>query len=89
MTHQEEAYLLQEVNKFSLNSAPPKIKRFYRKLAVRKLKREYGLPLLDIDNFGFKTEIPDKPLKDSNRVLDRSIFWRRLRIIRATTTRIQ
>lgn len=71
MTHQEEAYLLQEVNKFSLNSAPPKIKRFYRKLAVRKLKREYGLPLLDIDNFGFKTEIPDKPLKDSNRVLDR------------------
>ncbi|XP_076234847.1 ada2a-containing complex component 2 isoform X2 [Calliopsis andreniformis] len=71
MTHQEEAYLLQQVNKPSLNLAPPKIRRFYRKLAVRKLKREYGLPILDIDNFGFKTEMPDKPSKDSDRVLDR------------------
>lgn len=71
MTHQEEAYLLQQVNKSALNSAPPEVRRLYRKLAVRKLKREYGLPVLDIDNFGFKSEIPDKPLKDSGRVLDR------------------
>ncbi|KZC06518.1 Cysteine-rich protein 2-binding protein [Dufourea novaeangliae] len=71
MTHQEEAYLLQQVNKSNINSAPPAIRRFHRKLATRKLKREYGLPLLDIDNFGFKTEILDKPLKDSGRVLDR------------------
>ncbi|OAD56121.1 Cysteine-rich protein 2-binding protein [Eufriesea mexicana] len=71
MTHQEEAYLLQQVNKSILNSATPEIRRFYRKLTVRKLKREYGLPLLDIDNFGCKAEILDKPLKDSGRVLDR------------------
>ncbi|CAK9813772.1 Cysteine-rich protein 2-binding protein [Anthophora quadrimaculata] len=71
MTHQEEVYLLQQVNKSVLNSAPPEIRRFYRKLAVRKLKREYGLPILDIDNFGCKTEVVDKPLKDSGRVLDR------------------
>ncbi|CAL7949930.1 unnamed protein product [Xylocopa violacea] len=71
MTYQEETYLLQQVNKTALNSAPPEIRRFYRKLAVRKLKREYGLPLLDIDNFGSKTEVLDKPLKDSGRVLDR------------------
>ncbi|XP_068981366.1 cysteine-rich protein 2-binding protein [Bombus flavifrons] len=84
MTHQEEAYLLQQVNKSTLNSAPSEIRRFYRKLAVRKLKREYGLPILDIDNFGFKTEILEKPLKDSGRVLDRffgddlSLFEQRL-----------
>ncbi|XP_043255235.1 cysteine-rich protein 2-binding protein [Colletes gigas] len=71
MTHQEEAYLLQQVNKSALNSAPPEIRRFYRKLTVRKLKREYGLPVLDIDHFGFKTEIPDRPLKEFGRVLDR------------------
>ncbi|XP_076762459.1 ada2a-containing complex component 2 isoform X2 [Xylocopa sonorina] len=71
MTYQEETYLLQQVNKTALNSAPPEIRRFYRKLAVRKLKREYGLPLLDIDNFGCKAAVLDKPLKDSGRVLDR------------------
>nr|XP_033324354.1 cysteine-rich protein 2-binding protein isoform X2 [Megalopta genalis] len=71
MTSQEEAYLLQQVNKSALNSAPPEIRRFYRKLAVRKLKREHGLPLLDVDNFGFKAEEPHKSLKDSDRVLDR------------------
>ena len=84
MTLQEEAYLLQQVNKSTLNTAPPEIRRFYRKLAVRKLKREYGLPTLDIDNFGCKTKIHDKPLKDSGRVLDRffgddlSLFEQRL-----------
>ncbi|XP_076656989.1 cysteine-rich protein 2-binding protein isoform X1 [Halictus rubicundus] len=71
MTNQEEAYLLQQVNKSALNSAPPEIRRFYRKLAVRKLKREYGLPLLDVDNFGLKTESSHKSLTNSDRVLDR------------------
>ncbi|XP_043792788.1 cysteine-rich protein 2-binding protein [Apis laboriosa] len=71
MTHQQETYLLQQVNKSTLNCASSEIRRFYRKIAVRKLKREYGLPLLDIDNFGCKAEILDKPLKDSGRVLDR------------------
>ena len=51
MTHQQETYLLQQVNKSTLNCASSEIRRFYRKIAVRKLKREYGLPLLDIDNF--------------------------------------
>lgn len=71
MTHHEEAYLLQQVSKSALVSAPPEIRRLYRKLAIRKLKREYGLPILDIDKFGQKTEILDKPLKDTGRVLDR------------------
>ncbi|XP_053985719.1 cysteine-rich protein 2-binding protein isoform X1 [Hylaeus volcanicus] len=71
MTHQEETYLLQQINKSALNSAAPEIRRFYRKLTVRKLKREYGLPLLDIDHYGCKAEIPDRPLKEFGRVLDR------------------
>ncbi|KAG7203024.1 hypothetical protein KM043_010149 [Ampulex compressa] len=71
MTHQEEAYLLQRVNKSYLSSAPPSIRRYYRKLSVRKLKREYGLPLLDIDRFGSKTDVSNRPLKDEDRVLDR------------------
>lgn len=73
MTYQEESYLLQRANKSALKSAPPAIRRFYRKLAVRKLKREYNLPLLDIDNFGCKKRMHDAPFKDrqTGRVLDR------------------
>ncbi|KAI4500785.1 hypothetical protein M0802_003996 [Mischocyttarus mexicanus] len=70
MTHQEEAYLLQKVNKRYLYSAFPSTRRLYRKLVVRKLKREYGLPLLNIDNFGRK-EISKRHFKECNQVLDR------------------
>nr|XP_050867166.1 cysteine-rich protein 2-binding protein isoform X1 [Vespula vulgaris] len=70
MTHQEEAYLLQRVNKRYLYSASPSARRLYRKLVVRKLKREYGLPLLDIDHFGSK-EVSKRHFKECDRVLDR------------------
>lgn len=71
ITRQEEVYLLQKVNKTDLNTAPPLIRRLYRKLAVRKTKREYGLPLLDIDCFGSKSGTCVKPSKNNDRVLDR------------------
>ncbi|XP_015188099.1 PREDICTED: cysteine-rich protein 2-binding protein isoform X1 [Polistes dominula] len=71
MTHQEEAYLLQRVNKRYLYSAFPSTRRLYRKLYVRKLKREYGLPLLNIDHFGCKEEVSKRHFKKNDRVLDR------------------
>ncbi|XP_029161138.1 cysteine-rich protein 2-binding protein-like [Nylanderia fulva] len=69
ITYQEEAYLLQKINKTDLSRAPAAVKRLYRKLAVRKIKREYRLPLLDIDRFGSKPT--SVILKDNGRVLDR------------------
>lgn len=69
MTHQEEVYLLQRINKTDLSRAPTAVKRLYRKLAVRKMKREYQLTLLDIDRFGSKPT--SSILKDNGRVLDR------------------
>ncbi|XP_066587744.1 cysteine-rich protein 2-binding protein [Prorops nasuta] len=84
MTNQEELYLLQKFNKSNLKFATPVIRRFYRKLAVRKLKREYSLPLLDIDQFKSRSEIK-KSFEGTSRVLDRffgedldSIFEQRL-----------
>lgn len=71
MTYQEELYLLQRIKKTDLSKAPPAVKRLYRKLAVRKIKREYQLPLLDIDHFGSKLRSSAILAKDSGRVLDR------------------
>lgn len=71
MTRQEEVYLLQRVNRTDLNRTTHANKRLYRKLAVRKIKREYGLSLLDIDCFGSKSGPLAKPLKNNDRVLDR------------------
>ncbi|KAL0116958.1 hypothetical protein PUN28_010081 [Cardiocondyla obscurior] len=72
MTRQEEAYLLQKVSKTNINNAPPAIKRLYRKLAVRKIKREYGLALLDVDcYFGSKSGAFATSSKNNDRVLDR------------------
>ncbi|EZA53926.1 Cysteine-rich protein 2-binding protein [Ooceraea biroi] len=72
MTAQEEAYLLQTLNKTDLDKAPPVVRRLYRKLAVRKTKRERGLPLLDIDQAsGSKSGASAIPSKDNGRVLDR------------------
>lgn len=74
MTRQEEAYLLQKVGKTDLDKAPAVIRRLYRKLAVRKTKREYRLPLLDIDGYygstAFATPLSSKN-HDQQRVLDR------------------
>lgn len=71
MTYQEELYLLQRIKKTDLSKAPPAVKRLYRKLAVRKIKREYQLPLLDIDRFGSKLRSSAILSKDNGRVLDR------------------
>lgn len=71
MTHQEEAYLLQRISKVDLNKAPHAVRRLYRKLALRKTKREYRLPLLDIDRFGSKSGTLVISLKNNDRVLDR------------------
>ncbi|XP_032663541.1 cysteine-rich protein 2-binding protein [Odontomachus brunneus] len=71
MTYQEEVYLLQKVNKTDLYKAPCLVRRLYRKLAVRKTKREFGLPLLDVDCFESKSRAFAKPSKSNDRVLDR------------------
>ena len=74
MSYNEEAYLLQSVNKSDLKSLTPSVRRLYRKLAVRKLKREYSLPLFDIDRFTTNPEANRKLQKQNNRILDR--FYR-------------
>lgn len=72
MTRQEEAYLLQRTSKTDLDKAPLAIRRLHRKLAVRKTKREYRLPLLDVDRyFGSKSGAFATPSKSNDRVLDR------------------
>lgn len=71
MTYQEELYLLQRIKKTDLTKAPPAVKRLYRKLTVRKIKRENQLPLLDIDRFGSKLRSSAILSKDNGRVLDR------------------
>lgn len=74
MTRQEEAYLLQRVSKTDLDKASPAVRRLYRKLAVRRMKREYRLALLDVDHtLGSKSEAAAaaEPSKNNDRVLDR------------------
>ncbi|OXU25676.1 hypothetical protein TSAR_006051 [Trichomalopsis sarcophagae] len=77
MSEREEEYLLQKIEQYKhlLDRAPPSVQRLYRKLAVRKLKRQYGLPILNIDTFGkdleFKALLQAK--KKGNMVLDRFI----------------
>lgn len=72
ISEREEAYLLQKIKKRKLDSAPPSVRRLYRKLCVRKLKREYSLRILDVDQFGIKSVYP-KIQKKGNRVLDRFV----------------
>ncbi|XP_011502622.1 PREDICTED: cysteine-rich protein 2-binding protein [Ceratosolen solmsi marchali] len=76
MSEREEEFLLQKIEQYKhlLDTAPPTVRRLYRKLANRKLKRQYGLPLLNIDTFGKETkkDIP-KMKKKCNTVLDRFI----------------
>lgn len=73
MSEQEEVYILQKVDKRHLDSAPPAIRRLYRKLAVRKLKREHSLPIFDLDSFGCKPDLSQRNCKGNNRVLDRFV----------------
>ncbi|KAK0157635.1 hypothetical protein PV328_011347 [Microctonus aethiopoides] len=71
MSKYEEEYLLSSVNKSQLDTMPIDVRRFYRKLAVRKLKRERNLPLLDIDTFGIKLTKSNN--KEYDRIIDRYI----------------
>lgn len=76
MSEREEEYLLQKIEQYKhlLDGAPPSVKRLYRKLAVRKLKRQYGLPILNIDTFGKDLEFKALQVKKKgNIVLDRFI----------------
>lgn len=73
MSDQEEAYILQKVDKRHLEVAPPAIRRLYRKLAVRKLKREHGLAIFDLDSFGCKQDTSQRNRKGNSRVLDRFV----------------
>ncbi|XP_046424071.1 cysteine-rich protein 2-binding protein isoform X1 [Neodiprion fabricii] len=73
MSEQEESYILQKADKRHLDSAPPAVRRLYRKLAVRKLKREHGLPVFDLDSFGCKSDFLQRNRKRNNRVLDRFV----------------
>ncbi|XP_048510637.1 cysteine-rich protein 2-binding protein isoform X2 [Athalia rosae] len=73
MSDLEEAYIVQKVDRRHLELASPAMKRFYRKLAVRKLKREHGLPIFDFDHFGCKSDSSERTNARNNRVLDRFI----------------
>ena len=73
ISEREEAYLLQKINKRQLDSAPPSVRRLYRKLFVRKLKREYSLRVFDVDQFGINSDVSSKVQKKGNRVLDRFV----------------
>ncbi|XP_011306005.1 cysteine-rich protein 2-binding protein [Fopius arisanus] len=73
MSNYEVCYLLQGVNKKRLESAPPSIRRFYRKLALRKIKYDCNLPVLDIDSFTLKSDKENMKMmmRRRNRVIDR------------------
>ncbi|XP_014212398.1 cysteine-rich protein 2-binding protein [Copidosoma floridanum] len=80
MTERQEEYLFQklEEHKHLLNTAPVTVHRLYRKLKVRKEKRQLGLPVFDLDKFRKKednlkskkiTNILDKFMPEDFRVL--------------------
>ncbi|XP_063982899.1 cysteine-rich protein 2-binding protein [Diachasmimorpha longicaudata] len=73
MSNYEMWYLLQSVNKKKLEIAPPSIRRFYRKLALRKIKHDCNLPVLDIDRFSLESDKQDlkSMMRRRNRVIDR------------------
>lgn len=71
ISEREETYLLQQLKKSNLSTAPSSIKRLHRKLSVRKLKREYSLRIFDLDQFGNSSHscIQNK----GSRILDRFV----------------
>lgn len=69
MSKYEENYLLATINKKKLDSASSSIRRLYRKLSVRKIKRDLNLPIFDFDNF---TVDKNQNIKsDKKRIIDR------------------
>lgn len=70
MSKHEEEYLLRSVTKPNLDSLLPLTRRFYRKLAIRKAKRDNNLPLFD---FNYKLGAAEKIDKGEKRVIDRFV----------------
>ena len=72
---EREEFKLQKIEQYKhlLHTAPPSVRRLYRKLAVRKLKRQYGLPIFNIDTFGKDSEEKALDVRKGNAVLDRFI----------------
>ncbi|XP_034946363.1 cysteine-rich protein 2-binding protein [Chelonus insularis] len=71
MGRNEEDYIIQSINKAHIDSMTPSLRRLYRKLVVRKLKRSNNVPLFDIDTFGIKPESRMNFNDESHRVIDR------------------
>lgn len=71
MSQHEEEYLLQKLNKRDTSGAPPSVKRLYRKLCVRRLKRDNNLPVFNVDRFGHSSDTYSKLHVKTNRILDR------------------
>ncbi|KAH0534493.1 hypothetical protein KQX54_004530 [Cotesia glomerata] len=66
MSKNEEEYLLSTVNKSWLDKMSPRIRRLYRKMAVRRIKRLGNMRLIDWDN-----DREEKVDKKEGRVIDR------------------
>ncbi|KAJ8674193.1 hypothetical protein QAD02_005455 [Eretmocerus hayati] len=76
MNIRQEEYLLQKIEQFKhlLDSAPSSVRRLYRKLCVRRMKRQYGLPILNVDDFGKDSKVESSSVRrKGNAVLDRFI----------------
>ncbi|XP_058799687.1 cysteine-rich protein 2-binding protein [Phymastichus coffea] len=75
MSEREEEYLLQKIDQYKdlLDSAPSSVRRLYRKLVVRKRKRQYGLPILNVDTLRKDQKQRVLFQKKGNDVLDRFI----------------
>ncbi|XP_074115874.1 ada2a-containing complex component 2 [Cotesia typhae] len=66
MNKNEEEYLLSTVNKSWLDKMSPRIRRLYRKMAVRRIKRLGNMRLIDWDS-----DREEKVDKKEGRVIDR------------------
>lgn len=66
MNKNEEEYLLSTVNKSWLDKMSPRIRRLYRKMAVRRIKRLGNMRLVDWDS-----DREEKVDKKEGRVIDR------------------
>lgn len=82
------------MEKLPLENAPAAVRRLHRKLIVRKIKRDRGLKLFDINTINSNVaNDAKKPFQENDRVLDRfciqdfnSIFEQRLQGYNKPTT---
>nr|CAD7587154.1 unnamed protein product [Timema genevievae] len=72
MSEYEELQLLGQLRKVSsMTDVPSHVRRLYRKLCVRKLKREHNMPVFDLDSqFTNQRDQPEREPQEA-RVLDR------------------